>query len=222
MLIYYFRQHNFSVFSYFIITAFLTFTVTPTSGPQLLSAEKQTLDLFLRVLIEHYCPSLWVSFSHKTPFFPAAPPPLFPPSSSILLLPLSVSALCSHRRPLHLSHSSKTHSQPDGETERRPDAKIQTCILNYNPLSVDLRLHHQYVRTGRRGRIHIHVTLSASLRGAVQGKAPPHFKVSLSLKCLANRSQHSRAEQSDPLCQPIGNEFGAWPVSHDSVFYGPG
>lgn len=47
------------------------------------------------------------------------------------------------------------------------------------------------------------------------------FKVSWAWNVWQTGVKHSRAEQSDPLCQPIGNEFGAWPVSHDSVFYGP-
>lgn len=47
------------------------------------------------------------------------------------------------------------------------------------------------------------------------------FKVSRALNVWQTGVKHSRAERSAPLCQPIGNEFGARPVSHDSVFYGP-
>lgn len=53
------------------------------------------------------------------------------------------------------------------------------------------------------------------------GRDTSAFKVSWALNVWQTGVKHSRAERSDPLCQPIGNELGAWPTSHDSVFYGP-
>lgn len=53
------------------------------------------------------------------------------------------------------------------------------------------------------------------------GRDASAFKVSWALNVWQTGVKHSRAERSDPLCQPIGNELGAWPTSHDSVFYGP-
>lgn len=52
------------------------------------------------------------------------------------------------------------------------------------------------------------------------GKDTSAFKVSWALNVWQIGVKHSRAERSNPLCQPIGNELGAWPTSHDSVFYG--
>lgn len=90
-------------------------------------------------------------FSYMTVSHPA-PLPLIPPSSSILLPPLFISALCFHSTTLQLSypttpkptpsihHSTQPSTLPSSfqpkihtQTVEQSDGQDQTYVLNYNP-----------------------------------------------------------------------------------------